>query len=99
MKAADIPDERLLLAVLEIQEEEGMWACWWDIQPRFQGFPHKVVCAKAGQLIKRDLLDGDPHPEGRGDLVLTAKGLGFLAGSGVSDDRLARYARDRYVTR
>lgn len=76
-KAADIPDERLLRAVLEVWEEKTMWTNTSDLEERVPGFPPKVLVAKAGQLIKRKMLSGCTCGC-RGDFELKQRGMDFL---------------------
>lgn len=76
-KAADISDQRFLRAVLDVFEREHGWTNTWHLDERIPEFPRKVVIAKAGQLIKRDMLDGCTCGC-RGDFELRPRGMDFL---------------------
>lgn len=61
MKAADLRDSDVLLAVWELGGKdpgEFAKAFTWDIAKRFPGVPEKVVVAKLKALKRRGLVDG-----------------------------------------
>jgi hypothetical protein len=95
-KAADISDDLFLGTVLAVWEEEGSWTNTWHLAERLPEFPPKVARAKAGQLIKRDMLTGCTCGC-RGDFELAPRGLDYLAE--ISDDltQLRLYAKHRAV--
>lgn len=73
-KAADIPDEVMLRAILSHCRQRDMWACWWQIaEVNFPSFPEKVVLAKVRALLGRNLISGCGC-SCRGDLELTDSG-------------------------
>lgn len=59
-------------------QKGGRWAGTRDLQEWYPTIPRKVLVAKAGQLIKRKLLDGCACGC-RGDFEITALGAAWLA--------------------
>jgi hypothetical protein len=75
MKAADIPDIKMLEAVKH--EGLGNGANMSDVERRFPDFPPKVVRAKLHALLRRKAITGCCCGC-RGDFNLTAKGQQML---------------------
>ncbi len=76
VKAADLDDRAVLLAVVEDARARGverLGACTWTLaESAFPSVPTKVVAAKLRALRKRGLVEGSVR--GRGDWLLTEAG-------------------------
>ncbi len=55
--ARDITDERFIDAMLRDTADRGVPACYWTMAER-EGWPEKVVLAKAKRLIHRGTIAG-----------------------------------------
>lgn len=60
VKASDISDEQLLVAVRTVRGRHGAlrWSTLWDVQGELAAFPPKVVLAKLRSAVKRGVLKG-----------------------------------------
>lgn len=88
IKASMIDDADILLRIAA--HAGTRWTQTWDLHEWYPTIPLKVLIAKAGQLIKRKLIDGCACGC-RGDFEITAAGAAWLA-------RVEAVSRDREVT-
>lgn len=58
VKASDISDDAFLFVVDYIDTLHGRWTLVSDLEKEFGQFPRKVILAKAGALIRRDVISG-----------------------------------------
>lgn len=74
---SDLPLPQLWPGTLIFRQPFPHWTQMWDLEEMYPDIPSKVINAKAGQLIKRGLLDGCACGC-RGDFEITRKGMDWL---------------------
>jgi hypothetical protein len=77
MQCKDIEDRPLLEFIAVEEYEKGYGVNEWDFEPPYSDLPKKLLRAKMGQLLKRDLIDGC-NCGCRGDYTMQDKGWQYL---------------------